>query len=591
VTTAFAGTAAQAGFATLAELLHRRAATQPDDPAYIELSDRGQELARLSFAELACRSTNLARHIARRAEPGDRALLICPNGVGFMVGFFGCVLSRVAAVPMMVPRRNSARDASAAIIADCAPRLALAQRSLIGGERGDLAGRFAAAGGDATAIEFLPVEDAENAPDPPAAAPHNQPVPDDIAFLQYTSGSTSAPKGVMVSHANLLANLAMIARAFGNTRHSTHVSWVPLYHDMGLIINALQSLYVGSSCVLMTPAAFVQRPLLWLRAIGDYRAEVAGGPDFAFDLCVERYRPEQMAGIDLSGWKVAFNGAEPVRAESIRRFAQTYAAHGFAASAMLPAYGLAEATVLVSAGARGAGSVTRTVSRDRLRAGRLAPPRDPADARTIVGCGRAIADESIAIVDPDSRIRLGAERIGEIWVAGPNVARGYWRKPEASAAAFQGTIVGDRGAAETGGRWLRTGDLGFLDECGELYVTGRVKDVVIIRGANHYPQDIEDTVQAAHPALRRHGGAAFAVHDANDAERLVVVQEVERTWRNRIDIDDIVGRIREMIVAEHEIVPHEIALLRPGALPTTTSGKIQRALSRKLWQEGSLDRL
>jgi acyl-CoA synthetase (AMP-forming)/AMP-acid ligase II len=587
--TAVAGTAADAGLATLADLLHHRAATQPDHPAYIELLDRGQEVARVTFAELARRAAALAGRIADCCGPGDRALIVCPNGVGFMAGFFACVLSRVAAVPMMVPRRNSARDASAAIVADCAPRLVLAPRALIDGERGDLPARLAPAGGDSSGLEFLAVDDPESLSDPAAASsrhPDGRPTPDDIAFLQYTSGSISAPKGVAVSHVNLLANLAMIARAFGNTASSTYVSWVPLYHDMGLIINALQSLYVGAACVLMTPVAFVQRPLVWLRAISDYRAEVAGGPNFAFDLCVERYRPEQMDGIDLSGWKVAFNGAEPVRAESIRRFSLTYAAHGFAASAMLPAYGLAEATVLVSAGHRGAGPATRAVSSNALRAGRVAPPDNAADSHTIVGCGRPIGEEQIAIVGPDSSMRLGAGQIGEIWVAGPNVARFYWKNPEASAAAFGAAIVGDNR-----GDWLRTGDLGFLDDSGELYVTGRVKDIIIIRGANHYPQDIENTAQDAHPALRRHSGAAFAANDGDAAERLVIVQEVERTYRNRIDIPEIVARIREAVVAGHDIVPHEIALLRPGALPKTTSGKIQRALSRKLWQEGSLDRL
>jgi acyl-CoA synthetase (AMP-forming)/AMP-acid ligase II len=230
--------------------------------------------------------------------------------------------------------------------------------------------------------------------------------------------------------------------------------------------------------------------------------------------------------------------------------------------------------------------VTRSVSRAGLRAGHVAPPRDAGDVQEIVGCGRAIGDERIAIVDPDAGTRLGPERIGEIRVRGPNVARGYWRNPEASEAAFGATIPGEEGAG-----WLRTGDLGFLDTGGELYVTGRLKDIVIIRGANHYPQDIENTVQQAHPALRRHGGAAFAVQDGDAAERLIVVQEIERGWRRHIDSNDITARIREAVIAEHDIVPHEIALLRPGALPKTTSGKIQRGLSRALWQEGSLDRL
>ena len=569
-----------AEFLSLTDVLHHRAMVQPDERAYVVLSDRGREEASITFAELAGRAEALAGRIAARAAPGERALLPCPNGIGFVVGFFGCLMAGIIAVPMMLPRRQSARDASASILADCSPRLVLAPAGLIAGERGDLLGRFP------PGLEWLAVDDATDAADDGRGAlvPRRD---DDIAFLQYTSGSTSAPKGVMVSHANLLANLAMIECAFGNTRASTYVSWVPLYHDMGLIINALQSLYIGASCVLLAPVAFMQRPLLWLRAIADYRAEVAGGPNFAFDLCVERYRPEQMEGVDLSRWKLAFNGAEPVRAATIRRFAETFAPHGFAAKAMFPAYGMAEATVMVSAGRRGAGPVTMRLSRDGLRRNRVVPPRDDADAHEVVGCGRALAGERIAIVDPDSRERLAVDAIGEVWVAGPNVAQGYWRNPEASTAAFAAGVLGE-GAGEP---WLRTGDLGFLDESGELFITGRIKEIVIVRGANHYPQDIEHTVQGCHPALRRHGGAAFTVPQDGEAERLIVVQEVERTYRNRIVVDEVVGRIREAVVSAHEIVPYRIALLRPGALPKTTSGKIQRALSRQLWLEGSLDRL
>jgi len=378
----------------------------------------------------------------------------------------------------------------------------------------------------------------------------------------------------------------MIKTAFGNTRRSTYVSWVPLYHDLGLVINLLQSLYVGSLCVLMAPVAFIQRPLICLRAISDYRAEVAVAPNFGFDLCVARYRPEQMEGIDLACWKLALNGAEPVRADTIRRFSETFAPHGFAPSAMYPAYGMAEATVLISAGRRGAGPVMRTLSRDGLQQHRAVAARDAGDAQIVVGCGRALEDEWIAIVDPASGRRLPADRVGEIWVAGPNLARGYWRNPEAAAAVFGAQIDGE---ADCG--WLRTGDLGFLDPAGELFITGRIKEIVIIRGANHYPQDIEDTVQSCHPALRRHGGAAFTIREGDGPEKLVIVQEVERTERNRIAPDEIIGQIREAIVSEHEIVPHRITLLRPGALPKTTSGKIQRALSRQLWLAGSLDRL
>jgi acyl-CoA synthetase (AMP-forming)/AMP-acid ligase II len=575
----------QAAFASLADLLLYRAAAQPDGRAYVVLSDRGREEASITFADLAQRAAGLAQQISACAAPGDRALLVCPNGIGCMVGFFACVLAGIVAVPLMPPRRNAARDASAGILADCAPRLGLAPRALIAGERGDLVGHFA----DAADLAWLAVDAAP--PAPPEALQSRAGAGADIAFLQYTSGSTSAPKGVMVSHANLLANLAMIARAFGNTRASTYVSWVPLYHDMGLIINALQSLYVGAPCVLLAPVAFMQRPLLWLRAISDYRAEVAAAPNFAYDLCCDRYRPEQMEGIDLSGWQLALNGAEPVRADTIRRFVATFAPHGFAGDAIYPAYGMAEATVLIAAGRRGGGATIRTLSRDGLRRHRALPPppplHDDGDAQEVVGCGRALVGEAIAIVDPDRSRRLPPCEIGEIWLAGANVARGYWRNPAASQAAFGARIAGE----DDGGRWLRTGDLGFLDDDGELFITGRIKEIVIVRGANHYPQDIEYTVAACHPALRRHGGAAFTVPEARDAERLVIVQEVERTWRHRIIADELAARIRAAVVGAHDIAPYEIALLRPGALPKTTSGKIQRALSRQLWLEGSLDRL
>jgi acyl-CoA synthetase (AMP-forming)/AMP-acid ligase II len=378
----------------------------------------------------------------------------------------------------------------------------------------------------------------------------------------------------------------MIRIACGNTRASTYVSWVPLYHDMGLILNALQALYVGAMCVLMPPLAFLQRPWLWLRAISDYRAEVAGGPNFAFDLCVDRQRPEQLEGIDLSCWKLAFVGAEPVLARTIERFTAAFRADGFAPRAMWPGYGMAEATLLITGGDRGEGPVVRSVSRAGLLRHDAVPPRHDSDAQLVVGCGRALMGEEIAIVDPDSCVKLAADRVGEIWVSGPNIAQGYWRNPEETEITFRARIAG-----EESGPWLRTGDLGFVDASGELFITGRIKDVIIIRGANHYPQDVEETVQGSHPGLRRHAGAAFTVSDEEKGEQLIIVQEVERTERHRVVADELIRQIREAIVTEHDIVPHDIALLRPGALPKTTSGKIQRALARQLWLAGGLDRL
>jgi acyl-CoA synthetase (AMP-forming)/AMP-acid ligase II len=554
--------------ATLVELLHRRAVAQGAERAYVALADRGGEEAAITFAELHRRALTLAGRLAGLAAPGERALLLFPSGIEFVVALFACLGAGIVAVPLMPPRRNATRDASAGILADCTPRLALSTAGLTGGLRDRLGG------GDLAWIASDETGD--------AALP--EPRTGDVALLQYTSGSTSAPKGVVVTHANLLANSAMIRAAFGNTPRSTYVSWLPLYHDMGLIIHLLQSLYLGSLGVLLSPIAFLQRPLNWLRAISDYRAEVSGGPNFGYELCASRYRPEQMTGIDLSSWRVAVNGAEPVREGTIRRFTEMFAPHGFAATTMHPAYGMAEATVLVSAGPRGGGPVTRRLSRTRLQNGLVAAPESDEDAQPAVGCGRALPEERIAIADPQTRRRLGADEIGEIWVAGPNVTHGYWGNREASAEAFGAAISGEDEAC-----WLRTGDLGFLDPAGQLFVTGRIKDIIIIRGVNHYPQDIEHTVETADPALAAHGGAAFAVADDHGDDRLVVVQEVERSQRHHAEPAALAARIREAIVSGHDIVPYAVTLLRPGALPKTTSGKVQRAQSRRLWLEGGLD--
>jgi acyl-CoA synthetase (AMP-forming)/AMP-acid ligase II len=566
-------------FSSLVTLLARRAESQPDERAYLFLGDRGAEEAAITFRELHDAARALAARLTKIARPGDRAILVFPPGIEFMVAFFGCQIARVIAVPMMMPRRQSTRDSSAAIIANCEPVVALTSSALA--LRKDLHERFEREG-----IQWLSVD--LTTPDalPPADLPA-APDPQDIAFLQYTSGSTSEPKGVAVSHANLLANLEMIRLSLGTTKQSTYVNWVPLYHDMGLILNALEAFYVGALCVLMAPNAFMQRPLNWLRAIHHYRAEVGCSPNFGFDLCVSRYRADQMQGVDLSAWKVALNGAEPVHAGTIKRFIETFAAHGFNPAAAFPAYGMAEATLLISGGHRGRGHRTRTISRSGLQAHAVGAPVDDADVQTLVGCGRALVSERIEIVDPESRARLLPDQVGEVWVNGANVARFYWQNPEATRTGLNARIAGE----DDGANWLRTGDLGFLDEEGELFITGRIKDLVIIRGINHYPQDIEHTVQTLHPALRQNCGAAFSVPDDLGEEALVIVQEVERTERNKIDLSEMTGIIREGVTDQHELFARHIVLIRPGTLPKTTSGKIQRSLTRRRWLEQSLEAL
>jgi len=561
--------------ASFVGLLRSRERAQANERAYVFLTEPGVEEASMTYAELCRRAQSLAYDLYQRCRPGDRALLVFAPGLDFLVAFFGCLVAGVIGVPMMVPRRQIGRDSSAAIVMDCAPRLALTNAATLD-SRADLADRF-----KSWPLDWLQVDGIFGS--------HGQssrlatPKPEDIAFLQYTSGSTSEPKGVAVTHGNMIANSEMIRASHGNTARSTYVSWVPHYHDMGLMLNLLQSFYVGALGVLMNPVSFMKRPLTWLRTISDYRAEVAGGPNFAFDLCVDRFTLGTLANVNLSCWKVALNGAEPVMARTMERFSSTFLPCGFDPRAFFPAYGLAEATVLVSAGKRGAGPISRSVSRSSLQQGVANPVDRGGDSRVLVGCGKSLPGEGIAIVEPSTRRRLAANRIGEVWIRGPNVANGYWGKEDESEHIFRAQIF-----AEEGRCWLRSGDLGFLDDDGELFVSGRIKDTIVIRGINHYPQDIEITVQDSHGALRRHHGAAFAALDDKNVEGLVIVQEVDRAGRHRVSIDELEGIIREAVVLEHGINPRSVVLVLPGQIPMTTSGKVQRSRARQLWKQAML---
>ncbi|MET7770505.1 fatty acyl-AMP ligase [Nocardia sp. NPDC005366] len=553
----------------LPDILEGRAAEEPDRAAYVFLDERGEETATLTYRRLHDRALAVAAALAERCAPGDRALLVFPQCLDFIVAYFGCLYAGVIAVPIDPPRRGTVRAATRAIVADCRPAAVLTLTAFADPLRAALTGLCAA-------DHWLAVDDL------PAANTgiRRAAEPDSIAFLQYTSGSTSIPKGVVVTHRNLVANEEMIRRAFGHDRDSTVVGWAPFFHDQGLIGNVLQPLYVGATSVLMSPSTFIRRPLLWLTAISRYRAHTSGGPNFAFDACVARAASADPGEWDLGSWRVAFNGAEPIRSETLSAFAKTFAPYGFDATALYPCYGLAEATLLVAASAKGRGP--RTVDAD---AEALAELRyvgaTPQRSRTLVGSGTVLADEDVRIVDPDTGQPCPPDRVGEIWVSGDHVAQGYWCRPEATEQSFHARLAGD--PART---YLRTGDLGLLID-GELYVVGRSKDMIIIRGRNYYPHDIEHTVQTAHTTLRIGGCAAFGVQ-GRSGTKLVVVQEIRRDASG--EDADISGSIRAAVLREHDLAIGELILTVAGQVQKTSSGKIMRSAARHRYAEGEFAR-
>jgi acyl-CoA synthetase (AMP-forming)/AMP-acid ligase II len=564
-------------FTSLVSALRSHACSFPERRAYVFLDERGKESAALTYAGLDQHAAVVADMLSVRARRGDRVLLVFPPGLDFIVAFFGCLYAGMIAVPCVLPRHRGVRESSIKILEDCSPAIGLTADEALKLVR-DAYGIAAGAGNP----EWIGVTSTQLEGRKPGASQGPAPPAQSIAYLQYTSGSTSAPKGVMVSHGNLCANIEMISLADKLDRDSTRVGWIPLYHDMGLIFNVLQAAWEGALCVLMSPLTFVAKPLLWLHAIHRYQAEMAIAPNFAYDQCVEQYDPQKMIGVDLSCWKLALNGAEPVRAGTLERFAATFAAHGFSPLASHPTYGMAEATLMISGGRRAGSPVLWQVSAASLQHNLAVHAKAGEKSQTLVGCGKSIAAENIAIVDPEAKQRLPAGRVGEIWVHGPNVAQGYWDKPDATRDTFHARIAGEDDAP-----WLRTGDLGCLDESGELYITGRLKDVIIIRGANYYPQDIELTAEKSHPALLPGRTAAFTF-PGGENDLLAVACEIRQEHLRCVQVDEVAGAIRQGVVREHDLTVHRVIPLQPGAIPMTTSGKIRRKTTRDRWQKGEL---
>ncbi|NEQ52085.1 MAG: fatty acyl-AMP ligase [Leptolyngbya sp. SIO3F4] len=563
-------------FSTLVELLRYRAQRQANDLAYCFLEDGKREGLSYTYAELDRQARAIA--VQLQQARGERALLLYPQGAEVVAAFCGCMYSGVIAIPVpppdagrmkrTLPRlREIVKDATASLVLSTGRIIELIRDSGLEFPEFD----------SMRWIDTTQVDEslADQWQDP-------QIDKDVLAYLQYTSGSTSTPKGVMLSHYNLIHHSAYLQRACSYSAEGATVTWMPYFHDYGLVEGLIQPMYSGTPCYIMAPLAFVKRPLRWLQAIGKYGATHSQAPNFAYDLCVRRIRASQKEGLDLSGWKSAGNAAEPINPRVMREFYEAFKDCGFAWETFSPAYGLAEATLLASSTPVGVAPMIMPLDAVSLEQGQVKlADVDSGTVRETVGCGELVCETRVVIVNPDTSEQCGPDAIGEVWIADPGVAHGYWQREEATRETFAAYVKGGDGP------FLRTGDLGFLRD-GQLYITGRIKDLIIIRGTNHYPQDIEWTVQNVSPMLRPDYGACFSIIDEGE-EQLVVVQEVERSQQKELDVAEMMAEIRQAISEAHELQVYAIALVKSGNVLKTSSGKIQRRACRNRFVAGELD--
>ncbi|MDZ7963840.1 MAG: aminotransferase class I/II-fold pyridoxal phosphate-dependent enzyme [Nostoc sp. DedSLP03] len=558
---------------TLIDLLYQRAKNQPHQPAYIFLQDGEIETNRLTYQELENKVKAIAADLQSFSSLGDRALLLYPPGLDFIAGFFACLYAGIVAVPAYPPKRNQKLSRLQAIIRDAQATLLLTTADMfqVIEQYGTneptfkqlhwvLTDRIVTSSHD-----FTPVAVESNT----------------LALLQYTSGSTGTPKGVMVSHGNLIHNCAAIGQFF-EKKPDIGFSWLPPYHDMGLIGGILQPLSAGFPLIFMPPLAFLQNPMRWLKGISTYKVTVSPAPNFAYDLCVQNIKPEQLDNLDLSSWEIALNGAEPIRAETIESFTKLFSPYGFRPSSFKTCYGMAETTLLVTGVKKAEVPTIKVCDAKVLEQNQVVSCDRDRLYRKLVSCGHPWLKQIVAIANPVSLTKCEAGQVGEIWVAGESVTQGYWNRSEETQKTF-GAYLADTGE----GPFLRTGDLGFWEDEAGLFITGRLKDLLVIRGRNHYPQDIEQTVEISHPGLAFHGSAAFTVEMAG-SDCLIVVSEVKRTYLRNLNVDEVVKVIRKEVLREHDLQVYRVLLLKPGTLPKTSSGKIQRLICRENLLAGNL---
>jgi acyl-CoA synthetase (AMP-forming)/AMP-acid ligase II len=555
----------------IVEILQQQAIERPQQIVFTWLQDGEAKAIDLTYQELDKQAKAIAGFLQQSIEPGSRALLVYPyhQGLEFITAFFGCLYAGIIAVPCHPPLNRLTTSELQSRLISASAKIILTESSLLTKLQARLPNS-----------NFLDTQTFNKKTNDNWTKPELK--PDTIAFLQYTSGSTGEPKGVIITHDCLLQNQQMLQLAFGHTQQTVGVGWLPLFHDMGLIGNVIQVIYLGATCTLMSPISFVQQPFRWLQAISKYRATTSGAPNFAYDLLCDRITEKQLAELDLSSWQVAFCGAEPVKAETMEKFSRKFSPCGFRPEVFYPCYGMAEATLMITGGSHMKSPTVKYLDKKALTQNRVVfIDKNNPEATSIVSAGFSWLDGQLAIANSQSLTECAAHEVGEIWFAASSVGKGYWQLPEATTKTFQAYLnKSDRS-------FLRTGDLGFIED-GELYITGRLNDVLVFWGFNHYPQQIEQTVAQAHPALKPNCGAAFAVKAAGE-ERLVIVQEIDRNHRKSMVFGDIVEAIRWEIFQQHFIDVYAIVLLPPGHLPKTSSGKVRRSVCRQKFLDDSLE--
>ncbi|MFE4118744.1 MULTISPECIES: fatty acyl-AMP ligase [Priestia] len=574
----------KSNYSSMIDLLSHKVMIHPEKVVYTFLSNDNQDETNITYQELHMYAKQIAAYLQHLGLEGQRALLMYPSGIDYVKAFLGCIYANVIPVPVYPPGLSRNMERLKAIMDDSATNIILTTTQL----HSKISFHFSDELSNMN-LKWIPIDDISY----DYRDQWSQPKVDkeSLAFLQYTSGSTSSPKGVMVTHGNILHNEAMIKAACQHNEDTVMLGWLPMYHDMGLIGNILQPLYLGAKCVFMSPMDFLQKPFRWLSAISKYKATISGGPNFAYDLCLKKITDEQKVQLDLSSWEVAFNGAEPVRYETIQKFAQAFKDCGFKLNQFFPCYGMAEATLFITGNEKLTKPVSKGFCKESLLENKaIERPINSEDSVKLIGCGMTWLNQKVEIVNTDSLSKCASNEIGEIWVKGDSIAKGYFGRKQETNYAFN-NIVKDTN--ENG--FLRTGDLGFFHE-GQLFVTGRLKDVIVLRGKNHYPQDIELTVEKADQAIISGASAAFSV-DINGEEKLIIVAEIERKYRPRPHkerelkgyLDSVLRNIRQQVMEEHEVQPYTIYLLKTSSIPKTSSGKIQRSACKNAYLNNGLE--